>query len=110
MKYSKKLFALLLSVIILASFVGCGLSLPEDDGSSQIDSSIIVVDTTSENAGVAYEQTAPSSTDVSFSDAERSTVSKKTGVKTTSPVGTGVATAVNPTSIPAFSGTYKSSL
>lgn len=93
MKNHKKLLTLLLSVIMLASFVGCDLSLPEDNRSSQIGSSITVVDTISE------------STDISSSDAGNSIVSKKADERTPSAADTGVATAVNPTAIPTFSGT-----
>lgn len=37
MKHTKRLLTLLLSVLMLTYSVGCDLSLPEDNGSSQID-------------------------------------------------------------------------
>ena len=105
MKYTKKLLALLLSVTVLASFVGCDLSLPEGDSSSQIGSSITVVDTTSEPTDISSDQTEPGFTDISSRDAGSSTVSQKAERKTPVVAGTGIATAVNPIAIPAFSGT-----
>ena len=103
MKHTKKLLALLLSFIMLTSFVGCDLSLPEDDSSSKVDSIVTSIDSTSEDTDVASEQTESTLTDDSSNDTLSSTTSKKTGVKNS--VGTGVGTAVNPTAIPAFSGT-----
>lgn len=105
MIHTKRLLALLLSVIMLASFVGCDLNLPSKDSSSKIDSSITSVDTNSDIADIVNEETGSISTDDSSSGGESSTVSKKTEAKNSSVVGTGVATAVNPTAIPAFSGT-----
>ncbi|MBR6902703.1 MAG: DNA/RNA non-specific endonuclease, partial [Clostridia bacterium] len=96
MKYTKKLLALLLSALMLLSFAGCDLSLPEDNSSSGIDNSYIVVNTTE----TASEQAV--SSDVTSSKAESSAVSQKKEVK--SYVGTGVATAVNASTLPSFSG------
>lgn len=103
MRLTKRLLTIILAILMLTSVVGCDISLPEDDSSSKIDSSLTVIDTTSESDGVSSEPTESTSADVSSSNAGSSTTSKTTESK--SNVGTGVATAVNPTAIPAFSGT-----
>lgn len=99
MKKSKKLLALVLSVIMLASFIGCNSNPPKDD---PIDSSISVADTTSENTDASSEK-MESSSQVSSTDSGNSTTSKTPDAPPA--VGTGTDTAVNPSTIPAYSGT-----
>ena len=97
MKNAKKLLALLLSVVILLSFVGCDLDTTEYDGSSSIESSSTVSGTNDSNLSEDKldESTTSSTTEQS----------KPTENPSNNAVGTGTASPVNPSTLPAFSGT-----
>ncbi len=98
MKYTKKLLALLLSVLMLLSFAGCDLELPDDEISSKADIFSSAVNTSAAESG----QAEVSSDNIQSSKDESSTVSQKTEVA--KPVGAGVATPVSTAKISAFSG------
>ncbi len=111
MKLLNKSFALILSVVMLFSLVGCSL-----DGSDYIDSSSGYQTESSssiENSSNTTEQPftdqteSPSTTTNSSNQTESpATTSKPTeNPNNNAGVGTGSATAVNPSSLPAYSGT-----
>lgn len=96
MKNGKKLLALLLSVAMLLSFVGCDLDSTEYGGTSLIESSSTISSTSdsSQNNNESDKQTS-SSADFQSQQAE----------KPNNSVGTGTAIAVDPSTLPTYSGT-----
>lgn len=103
MKSTKKLLALLLSIVMLTSFVGCDLGLQEDDGNPHDDSSIALVESTnSESQADESESEHSDKSHISSEESSNSTVSQKPNQN--AKVGTGIASAVNPTILPAYSG------
>ena len=97
MKNAKKLLALLLSVVMLLSFVGCDLDTTEYDGASSIESSSTVSGT---NDSSLSDDKLDESTTSSTTEQSKPTEKPNNNI-----VGTGTATAVNPSTLPAFSGT-----
>ena len=96
MKNGKKLLALLLSVVMLLSFVGCDLDSTEYGGTSSVESSS-TISSTSDSSQTNNESDKQTS---SFADSQSQQTEKPNNS-----VGTGTATAVDPSTLPAYSGT-----
>lgn len=105
MKMSKKLLALLLSVVMLLSFVGCDLDTADIDEGSSIQSSTTIDDIHSNSDTESEEDSTISST--TQSSTEKPTQTPSSTQKPSSPqgVGSGSATAIDPSKLPAYSGT-----
>ena len=96
MKNGKKLLALLLSVVMLLSFAGCDLDSTEYGGTSSVESSS-TISSTSDSSQTNNESDKQTS---SFADSQSQQTEKPNNS-----VGTGTATAVDPSTLPAYSGT-----
>ena len=109
MKRTTKAIALLLSLVMLFTLAGCGLEdyTYTDDPSTQ--SSTLPTDNgTSDSTGGTTDNTQEEgSSTSSTTDTSEETEPPTTTEKPNSPnsVGTGVASAVDPSTLPAFSGT-----
>ena len=106
MKQTKRILALLLSVVMLLSFVGCDIDSSDyGEGSTTVSSSSIT-DSTSEGSGENTDSKEESS---SVPSKENSTITTQTPSTTQKPnsssVGTGTAKTVDPSTLPAYSGT-----
>ena len=95
MKNTRKLLALLLTLVMLFSFVGCDLESYEYDDSSSTISSAIEDETSST---VSDEENSKSE------ESSQSTDSSTPQPQKPSSVGSGTATAVKPSSLPKYSG------
>lgn len=95
MKNTRKLLALLLTLVMLFSFVGCDLESYEYDDSSSTISSAIEDETSST---VSDEENSK------LEESSQSTDSSTPQPQKPSSVGSGTATAVNPSSLPKYSG------
>ena len=106
MKQMKRILALLLSVVMLLSFVGCDIDSSDyGEGSTPVSSSSIT-DSTSEGSGENTDLKEESSSVPSKENTTTTTQTPSTTQKTnSSSVGTGTGKAVNPASLPAYSGT-----
>ena len=93
MKYTRKLLAILLTLVMLFSFSGCDLESYEYDSNSS------TISSTSETSN-------PSSTGEDSKSEESSQPSDTSSTQTQKPssVGSGTATAVKPSSLPKYSG------
>lgn len=109
MKHGNKIIALLLTIAMLLSIAGCGLSdyVVDDDpteSSSLLSSSISTEDNSTEGSDATTDQSLP--TDTPSRTQEETdppvTTEKPSG---SAVVGSGVAKAVDPSSLPAYSGT-----
>lgn len=97
MKNTKRLFAFLLSIIMLFSFVGCDIDTSDYNGNSSIESSSNTTDVFDDESSVVDSNAKSSSTDsTNSSSAQESNVSS---------VGIGTASSVDPSTLPAYSGT-----
>lgn len=111
MKLLNKSFALILSVVMLFSLVGCSLDNSDYIDSSsgyQTESSSSLEDSSNTTEQPSADQTESSSTTTNSSNQTESptTTSKPTeNPNNNTGVGTGSATAVNPSSLPAYNGT-----
>ena len=109
MKHGNKIIALLLTIAMLLSIAGCGLSdyVIDDDpteSSSLLSSSISTEDNSTEGSDASTDQSSQTDT-TSGTQAEAdppATTEKPNGITV---VGSGVAKAVDPSSLPAYSGT-----
>lgn len=98
MKRSNRILALLLSIVMLLSFAGCDLDTYDyTDGASEISSSQI------KDTEESTSQTEESSTQTSETEAPSTSTTEKPSNTTT--VGSGKASAVDPSTLPAYSGT-----
>ena len=103
MKNTKRLLALLLAVVMLLSFVGCDIDSSNYGESSNIESSVITdsTDRSSENLDLNDGTNSTHSTESSSTQTPLSTTEAPDG----SVVGTEKAKAVDPSTLPAYSGT-----
>ena len=103
MKNTKRLLALLLAVVMLLSFVGCDIDSSNYGESSNIESSVItdLTDTSSANLDLNDGTNSTHSTESSSTQTPPST----TEASDSSVVGTGTAKAVDPSTLPPYSGT-----
>ena len=103
MKNTKRLLALLLVVVMLLSFVGCDIDSSNYGESSNIESSVItdLTDTSSANLDLNDGTNSTHSTESSSTQTPPST----TEASDSSVVGTGTAKAVDPSTLPPYSGT-----
>ena len=109
MKHGNKIIALLLTIAMLLSITGCGLSdyVIDDvptESSSLLSSSIVTEDNSTEGSDASTDQSLPTDT-TSGTQAETdppATTEKPSG---SAIVGSGIAKAVDPSSLPAYSGT-----
>lgn len=101
MKRTTKLFSLLLSLVMLLSFVGCDTDSQDHDADAAASAqSSVSSDTTTESSPTDNTEEKPAST------SPQETSSPQTDKPTTqNPVGTGTAKAVDPSTLPAYSGT-----
>lgn len=106
MKNTKRLLALLLSIVMLLSFVGCDIDSSDYGQSSTIESSSSIIDDTSDNLSQITdskdESSSTPSKDTSSTSAQTPSTTQKPNNST---VGTGTAKAVDPSTLPAYSGT-----
>ena len=106
MKNTKRLLALLLSIVMLLSFVGCDIDSSDYGQSSTIESSSSIIDDTSDNLSQITdskdESSSTPSKDTSSTSAQTPSTTQKPN---NSIVGTGTAKAVDPSTLPAYSGT-----
>lgn len=109
MKRTTKVLALLLSLVMLFSLVGCGI-----DGNDTIDNpseQSTTLSTGSETGSSTEETTNQSQTEGTTSSGDTTDTTKETETSTTgqsnnaTSVGTGIAKAVDPSTLPAYSGT-----
>lgn len=111
MKLLNRSLALFLSVVMLFSLVGCSLDSSNYTNSSsgyQTESSSSIEDSSNKTEQSSTDQTeSPSTTTNSNSQTESPTTTSKPTENTNNStgVGTGTATAVNPSTLPAYSGT-----
>lgn len=106
MKKTKRLLALLLSIVMLLSFVGCDIDSSNYGENSNIESSSSVTDGTSDSSRHIIDSedessSAPTKDNSSTSTQIPSTTQKPDNLS----VGTGTANAVDPSTLPAYSGT-----
>lgn len=113
MKLSNRILALLLSLLMVVSLAGCGLddsSYIEGSGGYHGESSSI----STGNGEESTEQSQTNQSETTSSTTENTTSQTETPSTTVQPtdkpnesagVGSGAASAVNPSSLPAFSGT-----
>jgi len=104
MKNTKRLLALLLSIVMLLSFVGCDIDSSDYGESSNIESSS-VTDTTDKSSDITDSSNGTSSTPSTESSSTQPPTPSTTQKPDNSVVGTGTAKAVDPSTLPAFSGT-----
>jgi len=106
MKNAKRLLALLLSIVMLLSFVGCDIDSSDYGEGSTIESSSSITDNTTDTSSDITDSSNGTS---STPSTESSTTQRPTPSTTQKPdnsvVGTGTAKAVDPSTLPAFSGT-----
>ena len=107
MKSTKRLLALVLSIIMLLSFVGCDLDTSDYGQSSGIESSSVTdttdtTDTTNTSSGNTESNGEIESTP---SSSTQTTTQSATQKPNNSTVGTGTAKAVDPSTLPAYTGT-----
>lgn len=106
MKNAKRLLALLLSIVMLLSFVGCDIDSSDYGEGSAIESLSSITDNTTDNSS---DITDSSNVTSSIPSTESSTTQTPTPSTTQKPdnsvVGTGTVKAVDPSTLPAFSGT-----
>ena len=106
MKNAKRLLALLLSIVMLLSFVGCDIDSSDYGEGSTIESSSSITDNTTDTSSDITDSSNGTS---STPSTESSTTQTPTPSTTQKPdnfvVGTGTAKAVDPSTLPAFSGT-----
>ena len=106
MKNTKKLLALLLSIVMLLSFVGCDIDSSDYGESSNIESSSSITDNTTDNSSDITDSSNGTSSSPSTESPTTQTPTPSTTQKPdNSVVGTGTAKAVDPSTLPAFSGT-----
>ncbi len=106
MKNTKRLLALLLSIVMLLSFVGCDIDSSDYGESSTIESSSSIIDDTSGDSSQITDSEDESNFTPSKDTSYTSTQSPSTTQKpNNSSVGTGTANAVDPSTLPAYSGT-----
>ena len=106
MKNTKRLLALLLSVVMLLSFVGCDIDSSDYGEGSSIESSSSITDNTTDNSSdITDSSEGTSSTPSTESSASQTQTPSTTQKPNNSTVGTGSATAVDPSTLPAYSGT-----
>ena len=106
MKNTKKLLALLLSIVMLLSFVGCDIDSFDYGESSNIESSSSITDNTTDNSSDITDSSNGTSSSPSTESPTTQTPTPSTTQKPdNSVVGTGTAKAVDPSTLPAFSGT-----
>ena len=106
MKNTKKLLALLLSIVMLLSFVGCDIDSSDYGESSNIESSSSITDNTTDNSNDITDSSNGTSSSPSTESPTTQTPTPSTTQKPdNSVVGTGTAKAVDPSTLPAFSGT-----
>lgn len=105
MKRTNRVLALLLSIVMLLSFAGCDLDTYDYTDSSTGQSTTISTDedSTVTSGSDTQTQTEESTTAGSIVETESSTATEKPS-ETTS-VGSGIAKAVDPSTLPAYSGT-----
>lgn len=105
MKNAKRLLALLLSIIMLLSFVGCDIDSSDYGEGSTIESSSSITDNTTDTSSDITDSSNGTS---SAPSTESSTTQTPTPSTTQKPdnsvVGTGTAKAVDPSTLPAYSG------
>ena len=106
MKNTKRLLALLLSVVMLLSFVGCDIDSSDYGESSYIESSSSITDNTTDNSSdITDSSNGTSSTPSTESSTTQTPTPSTTQKPDNSVVGTGTAKAVDPSTLPAYSGT-----
>ncbi len=106
MKKTKRLLALLLSIVMLLSFVGCDIDSSNYGENSNIESSSSVTDGTSDSSSHIIDSEDESSSAPTKDNSSTSTQIPSTTQKPdNSSVGTGMANAVDPSTLPAYSGT-----
>ena len=106
MKNAKRLLALLLSIVMLLSFVGCDIDSSGYGEGSTIESSSSIIDNTTDNSSDITDSSNGTSTTPSTESSSTQTSTPSTTQKPdNSAVGTGTAKAVDPSTLPAFSGT-----
>ena len=106
MKNTKKLLALLLSIVMLLSFVGCDIDSSDYGESSNIESSSSITDNTTDNSSdITDSSNGTSSSPSTESPTTQTPTPSSTQKPDNSVVGTGTAKAVDPSTLPAFSGT-----
>lgn len=93
MKNTNKLLALLLSIVMLVSVVGCDINSSNYEDGSNTGTSSSITDINDNSSSIID------------SNDETSSTSSTTQKPNNSTVGTGKASAVNPSTLPAFSGT-----
>lgn len=106
MKNTKRLLAILLSIVMLLSFVGCDIESSDYGQSSTIESSSSIIDDTSDDSSQITDSEDESSSTTSQDTPSTSTQTPSTTQNpNSSSVGTGTANAVDPSTLPAYSGT-----
>ena len=106
MKNAKRLLALLLSIVMLLSFVGCDIDSSDYGEGSTIESSSSITDnTTDTSSDITDSSNGTSSTPSTESSTTQTPTPSTTQKPDNSVVGTGTAKAVDPSTLPAFSGT-----
>lgn len=106
MKNTNRILALLLSIVMLLSFVGCDIDSSDYGESSTIESSSSIIDDTSDDSSQITDSEDESSSTPSKDTPSTSTQTPSTTQKpNNSSVGTGTAKAVDPSTLPAYSGT-----
>ena len=105
MKRTNRILALLLSIVMLLSFAGCDLDTYDYTDSSTGQSTTISTDqnSTTTSGSDSQTQTEESTTTGSTDETESSTATEKPSGTTS--VGSGTAKAVDPSTLPAYSGT-----
>jgi len=105
MKNTKRLLALLLSIVMLLSFVGCDIGSSDYGENPNIESSSSVTDGTSDSSSQITDSKDESSSAPSNDNSSTQQAPSSTQKPDNSSVGTGTANAVDPSTLPAFSGT-----
>ena len=110
MKLLNKSLAVILSVVMLFSLVGCSLDgsdYIDSSGEYQTESSSSLEDSSSKTEQLQTDQTESPSTITNSSQTETPTTTTKPteNPNNNTGVGTGTATAVNPATLPAYNGT-----
>lgn len=105
MKRTNRILALLLSIVMLLSFAGCDLDTYDYTDSSTVLSTTISTDedSTATSGSDSQTQTEESATTGSADEKESSSATEKPSGATS--VGSGTAKAVDPNTLPAYSGT-----
>ena len=106
MKNTKRLLALLLTIVMLLSFVGCDIDSSDYGERSTIESSSSITDSSLDSSSQNTDSKDDSSSTPSKNNPSASTQTPSITQKpNNSSVGTGTANAVDPSTLPAHSGT-----